>query len=157
MSADTLGTSDITVNAVYTAKAYFVSFDANGGAGETMDPQTMNYDELVKLNANTYTYEGYKFVGWNTKADGTGVAYEDEATVKNLVAEGNVVLYAQWEEEEVETTTTETTTTETTTTTTTEEPEDGGFNWLILILILAILAIIAGVVAYLIHNKKKNA
>ena len=54
----------------------------------------------------------------------------------------------------------ETTTADTTTpaeTTTTEEPEEGGFNWLILILILAILAIIAGVVAYLIHNKKKNA
>ncbi|MBQ8419860.1 MAG: InlB B-repeat-containing protein [Clostridia bacterium] len=154
-TAYTLGTSDITVNAVYTAKAYFVSFDANGGAGETMDPQTMNYDELVKLHANTYTYEGYKFVGWNTKADGTGVAYEDEATVKNLTAEGNVVLYAQWEEVEEETTTADTTTPAETTTT--EEPEEGGFNWLILILILAILAIIAGVVAYLIHNKKKNA
>ena len=120
-----------------------------------MDPQTMNYDELVKLHANTYTYEGYKFVGWNTKADGTGVAYEDEATVKNLTAEGNVVLYAQWEEVEEETTTADTTTPAETTTT--EEPEEGGFNWLILILILAILAIIAGVVAYLIHNKKKNA
>lgn len=39
-----------------------------------------------------------KFVGWNTKADGSGTAYMDQETVTKLVSkdEGTITLYAQW-------------------------------------------------------------
>ena len=50
------------------------------------------------LNVNTYSREGYDFVGWNTKSDGSGTAYSDGAEIENLTDEtdGVVVLYAQW-------------------------------------------------------------
>lgn len=60
------------------------------------------YDKTYNLPENTFIKEGYRFVGWNTRRDGTGASYEGGAEVKNLSA-GNkalVTLYAQWEEEE---------------------------------------------------------
>jgi len=100
-----LGNTDITVNAVYTAKTYEVNFRSNGGNG-TMGIQKLTYDKAEALKANTFTRSGYKFVGWNTKADGTGTSYKDGETVKNLLVSGTLFLYAQWQKEEtpVETT-----------------------------------------------------
>ncbi len=71
-----------------------VSFNANGGEG-TMESQTISTSEGGTLNANTFTREGYNFLNWNTKADGTGESYADGATV-NLTAD--TTLYAQWED-----------------------------------------------------------
>lgn len=53
----------------------------------------------IQLRANTYSCEGYNFIGWNTRSDGSGSFYADQAEVWNLTAEdkGSVVLYAQWE------------------------------------------------------------
>lgn len=91
-------TSDITLKAKWTQNTYTVTFDANGGEG-TMDDQTFTYDEEKALTTNAFTRTGYTFTGWNTAADGTGEAFADKATVKNLTAEPNgaVTLYAQWE------------------------------------------------------------
>lgn len=60
------------------------------------------YDREQKLNKNGYAIEGWRFTGWNTKADGTGTAYADEAVVVNLTsaANGTVKLYAQWKDVE---------------------------------------------------------
>ncbi len=91
-----LGATDVTINAVYTRLPYTIVFDANGGTG-TMLNQVIDYDVQVALNANTFTREGYKFTGWNTKADGTGITYKDGMSVKNLAVSGEVTLYAQWE------------------------------------------------------------
>ena len=46
------------------------------------------------MTQNSFTRDGYEFAGWNTKADGTGIAYDDEAT--NVGKNGNITLYAQW-------------------------------------------------------------
>ncbi len=53
------------------------------------------------LRKNSYVCDGYKFVGWNTKADGSGTFLEDGASVWNLTdKEGGIVrLYAQWSKE----------------------------------------------------------
>lgn len=53
----------------------------------------------TRLRSNRYSCVGYKFVGWNTKADGSGSFYADRAEVLNLTTEdgGTVRLYAQWE------------------------------------------------------------
>ncbi len=151
--AYTLGTSDITVNANYTAKGYTIVYDANGGEG-TMADQDMTYDTFLALTANKFTYEGYTFAGWNTAADGSGTSYADGENVKNLATSGEVTLYAQWDAEE---TTTETTTAQTTTSTTTApvEPDDDGFNWIVLVIVIAVLAVIGGVVGFLVYKKKK--
>ena len=87
----------VTLFAQWTPNTYMVHFDANGGTG-TMADQKHKYGSKKALTANAFTRAGYVFVAWNTKADGTGHSYADEAKVKNLTAElnGVVNLYAQW-------------------------------------------------------------
>lgn len=87
---------------VYTAQyrpaVYKVRFDANGGTG-TMADQSHTYDRKQALTANTFTREGYRFTGWNTRGDGKGKAFTDKQTVTNLLTHDDAtgVLYAQWE------------------------------------------------------------
>ena len=88
---------NLTVYAHWTANKYTVTYNANGGTG-TMANQELSYDKAATLNANTFKRTGYRFNGWNTKADGTGTSYADKASVKNLTATsgGTVTLYAKW-------------------------------------------------------------
>ena len=79
-------------------QTYGMVFDANGGSG-TMEKQRFVYNaNPTALSKNTFTRDGLVFAGWNTKADGSGTAYADEAKVQNLTDEagGKVTLYAQW-------------------------------------------------------------
>ena len=85
---------------------YTVTFDANGGEG-AMDAQEFVSNTPKALNACTFTREGYEFIGWNTKADGTGTNYSDGQTVINL-GNGNVTLYARWWSTDVKKITTDT-------------------------------------------------
>lgn len=149
--AFTLTNVDITVNAEYVANEYVVVFNANGGEGAAMPNQTMTYDTFAELSANTYTYAGYVFAGWNTAADGTGTSYADGENVKNLAESGEVTLYAQWNAEVEDTTTA-------TEETTTEAPVDDekGFNWIVLVIVIAVLAIAGGVAGFLVYKKKKS-
>ncbi len=84
--------------ALWAANYYKLTFDSNGSTGEAMSDRFLRYDKAEPLPANTYTREGYAFAGWNTKADGSGVAYQDGQEVVNLTAKNgaNVTLYAQW-------------------------------------------------------------
>ena len=84
--------------ALWAANSYMLTFDSNGGTGEAMSYRLLKYDQTEPLPANTYTRTGYAFAGWNTKADGSGTAYQDGQEVVNLTAENgaNVKLYAQW-------------------------------------------------------------
>ena len=88
---------DATYTAQYSATArvfYTVTFDANGGMGETA-AQTFEVGVDTALNANTFTRENYKFTGWNTAADGSGATYSDEGAILELT--GDMTLYAQWQ------------------------------------------------------------
>lgn len=81
--------------------AYSIAFDKNADAATgAMDPIEATYDQDVALPASGFAYEGHMFAGWNTKADGTGTAYADKASVKNLTTEAGatVTLYAQWKQ-----------------------------------------------------------
>ena len=53
--------------------------------------KTENID--LSIDANAPIAEGYNFKGWNTKADGTGKAYNPN-DIYNL--NEDVILYAQW-------------------------------------------------------------
>ncbi|TXK45819.1 bacterial Ig-like domain-containing protein, partial [Lactococcus sp. dk322] len=91
-------TTDKTVYAQWKANAYTITFDGNGASSGNMTDQAMTYDVAAALNANAFSKVGYTFTGWNTKADGSGTAYSDTQSVKNLIgtAKGKVTLYAQW-------------------------------------------------------------
>lgn len=77
-------------------ETYTVTFDANGGTGDDMSPQTFTVDVAQNLSACSYTREGYTFDGWSTTQNGD-VAYTDEQEVSGLASEGvTVMLYAHW-------------------------------------------------------------
>ncbi|MBM6779651.1 InlB B-repeat-containing protein [Collinsella tanakaei] len=93
----------VTLEAQWKPNSYTVAFDANGGEG-TMNPQSFTFDKSQNLTSNTFTRDGYTFVGWSTEAhplsdDPSGTTYDDEASVSNLtsVDGATVTLYAQWE------------------------------------------------------------
>ena len=87
---------DATYTAQYSATArvfYTITFNANGGEG-SMEPQRFEVGVDTALNTNAFTRENYKFTGWNTAADGSGVTYADEGAFLELT--GDMTLYAQW-------------------------------------------------------------
>ncbi|NCD33990.1 MAG: hypothetical protein EOL87_11330, partial [Spartobacteria bacterium] len=85
---------------------YYVAYDANGAAGVTAD-SVYTYDTPGTLKANAFTDDTYRFIGWNTLADGSGTAYADGATILNLtnVTGATVTLYAQWADSDLVTVT----------------------------------------------------
>lgn len=65
-----------------------------------MPDSTYQYDQTGTLRKNDFVREGYTFVGWNTKRDGSGTSYPDQYNkVRNLTSSdgGTITLYAQWE------------------------------------------------------------
>jgi len=87
----------VTASVIFTLRApttqtWSVTFDANGGTG-TMSAQSFNDGETKNLTANAFTKDGYDFMGWNTRPDGSGTGYADGAS---YTANGSVTLYAQW-------------------------------------------------------------
>ena len=63
----------------------------------SMDNSIHVYDVNSFLRVNTYILEGYNFIGWNTKMDGSGTSYSNSAEIKTLVPSGAIELYAQWQ------------------------------------------------------------
>ena len=96
--ADADGTDDYYMWQV--ANGIRVVFDKNGGDTEA-DPRIMVQDKVVgavnhfPLPTVEPTRSGYDFMGWNTKADGTGDAFTATTDVKN-----NMTVYAQWKPNE---------------------------------------------------------
>ena len=84
--------SNVTLYAQWQINIYSFSFDANGGSG-SMSGGSAAYGESFQLPGNTFTRPKYTFTGWNTKANGSGTAYADNAT---LTLTEDTTLYAQW-------------------------------------------------------------
>ena len=83
-----------TIYSHWTANTYKITFNANGGSGN-MSAQQFSYGTRANLSANTFIPKrGYEFKNWNTKANGSGISFEDEAQIINI---GTTTLYAQWE------------------------------------------------------------
>ena len=96
-------TKDMTLTAKWTLWTATIHYEKNAPAsvsvkGSMYDDQ-FSYGTAKNLSKNTYFANGYKFTGWNTKADGTGAAYADEASFTWLGSANNktITLYAQWE------------------------------------------------------------
>lgn len=87
----------ISVRCVKAKPGTTISFNANGGTG-TMNMQKIDAGQSANLTANTFTRTDYVFTGWNTKPDGSGTSYSNQANYTAPASEDNkiVVLYAQW-------------------------------------------------------------
>lgn len=74
-----------------------VTFDGNGGKIEGGEVDT--YTQKIVTNTNSklikenFTLGGYDFDGWNTRPDGLGKDYADEAVLNTSV---DITLYAKW-------------------------------------------------------------
>jgi len=80
---------------IFFGTDYTVTFDANGGKG-TMDTLSAKAGEAVStINKFKIEEEGKVFLGWNTKADGSGTAYEES---ESACFASDITLYAQWGE-----------------------------------------------------------
>ena len=96
-------TTDMTLTAKWipwTAKLqYGKNAPASVSVNGYMRDDNLTYATASNLGKNEYYAKDYKFTGWNTKANGTGTAYADEAsfTWKGNANNETITLYAQWE------------------------------------------------------------
>ena len=74
-------------------KTYYVCYDANGGSGTTAGEYFYRRSHIELASGDGLSHHGLVFNGWNTKADGTGDAYQPGDTFEVL---GDTVFYAQW-------------------------------------------------------------
>ena len=95
-NVDTRITRDIVLYAqINDGKSYAVTYDPNGGTGTVADSNRYAQNKLAKvLSSDGLTApEGKVFLGWNTKADGTG---EMKYPGSSVLVTGNITLYAVW-------------------------------------------------------------
>jgi uncharacterized repeat protein (TIGR02543 family) len=81
----------ISLYAQWTLNPQTVTFHSNGGTG-SMDDQVSSSSQT--LEANSFKKSGYRFIGWNTAADGSGTDYSNSETYS---FSASITLYAQWE------------------------------------------------------------
>ena len=72
-----------------------VIYCRNGGTSFTVDPATYRNGQQATVMENGFLCEDAQFISWNTKADGSGTAYQPGDTVQ--IKDGDAVLYAQWD------------------------------------------------------------
>lgn len=85
----------LTLYAQWEQSNAIIRYNKNGGSGTMADTVLAPDKTSATLANNTFTRKGYYFKGWNTKTDGTGIAYLDGDFVSNVC--GILTLYAQWE------------------------------------------------------------
>ena len=97
-----MGEADVTLYAAYKTspdiemETYGILYDANGAGSGTV-PEADNGAEVkirsVSGNVGSLLKTGYRFGGWNTKADGTGTTYQK---ADELILAALLTLYARW-------------------------------------------------------------
>ena len=91
---------EITLYAKWAANTYTIHFDKNSDlAYGEMPDQVFTYDAAPeKLSKRAFIFTTAAFLGWNTKADGSGTDYTEQQEVQNLTTVNDevITLYAQW-------------------------------------------------------------
>lgn len=89
--------SDVNLYAQWKITTHNVTYDPNGGVGSSYS-QSHNHNSTHTVLSDSdaklgYYRDGYKFTGWNSKADGSGTLY---SATDIIMITGDVTLYAQW-------------------------------------------------------------
>ena len=86
-------TQNIIITASWQAKNYNIIYHGNNGTTNTIT-QTATYDSIIYIkDRTTFNYNGYSFIKWNTKADGTGTTYRFFDEFRYTI-DGDLDLYA---------------------------------------------------------------
>ena len=92
----------VRLYAQWTKTGYVITYDANAADATGSVAKTVvtfpflgaAVNATVSDNAGPgFTREGYRFDGWNTKADGAGTNYQPNDTIS---LRGDITLYAKW-------------------------------------------------------------
>ena len=101
----TMPANDVNLTANATPIKYNIVFNSNKPSsatssvtGSTASMNNIAYDTSITLNKNGYSLSGWKFAGWNTKADDSGTSYTDGQSVNNLTTTdgATITMYAKW-------------------------------------------------------------
>lgn len=87
---------DLSLFANWTANTYSIAYDGNGNSSGSVPEnqlKTHDVDITLRMNIGNLTKDNYKFYGWNSKADGSGITY---ITGGNYSLNGDATLYAKW-------------------------------------------------------------
>ncbi|MBR1457665.1 MAG: leucine-rich repeat protein [Oscillospiraceae bacterium] len=79
--------------------AYTITFNKNASkASGTTKKMSGKVTSKKTLTPNGFKLTGHTFVGWNTRADGSGTFYADKTPVYQVITRNNqkLTLYAQW-------------------------------------------------------------
>ncbi len=128
---------------------YQVTYRANANKVENLPEDTNEYEagEMVNILAGEkMKREGYQFLGWNTKMDGSGESYD--SGLKFNMPEENIELYAQWQKLPVSETLPDET----------KNPEEPGNSgaWPLVVLAIIGVACIAAYVVYQWMSHRKH-
>jgi uncharacterized repeat protein (TIGR02543 family) len=91
-----MGSANVVLYAKWTQlPTYTVTYNWNGVTGGTVLTDPNHYFEgAIVIVSLRLERTGYSFIGWNTKADGSGTDIATGSTF--LMGSVNVVLYAKW-------------------------------------------------------------
>lgn len=73
-----------------------IRYDPNGGDGDAFRKVGDSGTTVTAAEAGIFLRKGYAFAGWNTKANGTGTAYQAGADVAYPAEGDTLTLYARW-------------------------------------------------------------
>lgn len=90
--------SDLTVYAQWQRAEHILTYHGNDQAGPPAQwipfPQPVPEGVVISLPGVIPTREGFRFTGWNTRADGSGIPYQPNGSFGPIFADTG--LYAQW-------------------------------------------------------------
>lgn len=87
-------TSEITIEAIYEeVPKWTISFDLNGGTGDTPSIETYQGDIVTIPNYNPIR-NGYEFLGWASSSSATTAEY---VSGDEFTPDGDIILYAVWQ------------------------------------------------------------
>ena len=94
---------DLELTGQWKAGDDMLRFEPNPKAGQeslvsgSMEPVIGSTYSVATVSAIRFEYTGHFFTGWNTEADGSGDAYDEDG--EYVLTPGDDVLYAQWQPE----------------------------------------------------------
>jgi uncharacterized repeat protein (TIGR02543 family) len=91
--------SDVDLYAQWVSNTFNITWSDNGGAGTSGGDSTyIGGSQITGLPVILPTYNGFKFIGWNTSPDGLGTdvssGYMPQPTSPNIYSD--IIFYAKW-------------------------------------------------------------